>query len=80
VVTVVAGETTEVVAASLAVTGESGALYGIHDPTGETKYEFTRVGKAIEVLPGFYSVRVGDRWIRDIELVDGQRLEIPEAP
>jgi hypothetical protein len=62
VVTVVAGETTEVVAASLAVTGESGALYGIHDPRARPSTSSPR-RQGHRGPAGFYSVRVGDRWI-----------------
>ncbi|MCD4750414.1 MAG: VWA domain-containing protein [Thermoanaerobaculales bacterium] len=78
VVIVAAGKTTTVKAAGVVVNGDSGALYGVYDPTGETKYQFTRVGRPIEVLPGFYSIKVGKRWIRDIELEDGEHLEFEE--
>ncbi len=78
VVSVAAGETTSIAAAGVVVTGSSDSLYELYDPTGKNKYEFTRIGQSIEILPGFYSIKVGSHWIRDIELSDGQQLELAE--
>ncbi len=78
VAVVEADKTTTIKAASILVTGDSGDLYALFDPTGTTKYEFTRVGLPIEVLPGFYSLKIGDRWVRDINLNDGEQMEITE--
>ncbi len=75
---VTAGETTSIKAASVVVKGSSDSLYELYDPTGENKYEFTRVGRSIEILPGFYSIKVGSHWIRDIDLTDGQQLALEE--
>lgn len=62
----------------MVVTGKSDSLYELYDPTGKNKYEFTRIGRSIEILPGFYSIKVGSHWIRDIELSDDQQLELAE--
>lgn len=78
VVSIAAGEITSIAAAGVVVTGSSGSLYELYDPTGKNKYEFTRVGRPIEILPGFYSIKVGSHWIREIELLDGQQLELAE--
>ncbi len=77
-VVVRADEKTTVEAASLTVAGSSGSLYGVFDPTGTTKYAFTSVGRTVELLPGFYSVQVAERWFRNLELAAGQRLTLEE--
>jgi len=71
-------DTTVLQASAVKVVGTSESLYAVYDPTGQHKYQFTRVNKPIEVLPGFYSIQIGDRWIHDVELEEGEVLEIEE--
>jgi len=78
VIVIESGQTTTVKSASLLVKGDSKRLYAVYDPTGEIKYELKLVGRPIEVLPGFYSLKIGDQWIRDIELSGGESREFSE--
>lgn len=63
---------------SLIVTASGNDAYTVFDPTNGERIESARTNTAIEILPGYYSIKIGSHWIRDIELSDGQQLELAE--
>jgi len=60
--TVTGGERTELAAGSLVVSGSGADSYYVADSTGERDLTgYRRTGAPVELLPGRYVVRIGDR-------------------